>query len=877
MTQQQLVATIVVPTRHEEGSVGPLLERLHHAFADRHGHVEVLFVDDSDNAGTVTAIQRSAHTLRSHKLVINHYHRTGPERWGRLSGAVIDGIERALSPYVLVMDGDGQHPPETAPEMIEKVRNGSDIVVASRYREGGSSDGLDGIGRKLVSRSATVLTRLLFPQGLRGVTDPMTGFFAIKKSQLNLEVLKAASGFKILLEILARHPHLKRAEVPLQFQERLDGVSKAGEGNGVEFIKQLPRLRAATMPTFLNFALGGGLIAIVGALMLWGLVHLGVQPVVANTIQLAVTLVLNFIYNKKVTWAGHTNGTLRRQMVAFGVTRSLTLGLSWIGFVGLMAAGSYYHLLGVAWRAQAANAVCLVGSTLLNFVFTKMVFEQRRSAARHRRRSRFTLGLGVMSALVGMMMVTIGWAGFTIWLTGFTLMYALFGLATASLEMRWRIYGRRTPEARQAMRFPPAVEPEEARLRFSILVPALDEPDVIQGTLRRLLGQTHPNVQIIATLVTTDRETIAQVLPLVDEFGESRIKLVTNTYKKGSKANQLNYALGFCDGDYVGVVDAETVEPEQLLVHVEAVIRQTGADVVQGGVQLMNLDVPKHQSWDRLAWFPIAQRALRPFFMSGLWARCRGWFAVHNVMEYFFWWSSRVFYQVDQGFVPLGGNTLFIRRDLLVEAGGWPDNLTEDCKLGVHLSVNYGAKIVAAYQPELAAREETPPRVFGPGGLDRQRRRWVQGFLSVLLEWEWRKLPTFHQRFMALYILAMPFVQAVNGVLLPLAILGVLLLKAPVGLVLIMFLPFIPMLMSMVVQVVGLREFSREFGVKAKPRHYLSLVGLTFVYQLVLAWSAMVAVKRHIAGEQNWYKTRHPGAHMQATPAAVVTEPAMAV
>ena len=87
-----------------------------------------------------------------------------------------------------------------------------------------------------------------------------------------------------------------------------------------------------------------------------------------------------------------------------------------------------------------------------------------------------------------------------------------------------------------------------------------------------------------------------------------------------------------------------------LFVHVEALIHRTNADIVQGAVQLMNLGS---------AW--------------------REWFKVHNVEEYRAWYSSRMAFQVSTGFVPLGGNTVYIRASLLRAAGGWPASPTEDC------------------------------------------------------------------------------------------------------------------------------------------------------------------------------------------------------
>jgi cellulose synthase/poly-beta-1,6-N-acetylglucosamine synthase-like glycosyltransferase len=220
-----------------------------------------------------------------------------------------------------------------------------------------------------------------------------------------------------------------------------------------------------------------------------------------------------------------------------------------------------------------------------------------------------------------------------------------------------------------------------------------------------------------------------------------------------------------------------------------------------------------------------------------------------------------MFYQVQQGFVPLGGNTVFIRRELLTAVHGWPLNLTEDCALGVRLSVDRGASVVAAYQPGLATREETPARLFGPGSLDRQRQRWNQGFLSVLLDGSWRRLPTLRRRLLALYTLAMPFIQAFNGIMLPLSVAAAILLRAPVGWVLFMFAPFIPIAITTCLQVVGLHEFAGQYRVRAGLRHYVSLVLGAFPYQMVLAWSAIMGVRRHFVGRHGWLKTSHNGLH----------------
>ena len=114
------------------------------------------------------------------------------------------------------------------------------------------------------------------------------------------------------------------------------------------------------------------------------------------------------------------------------------------------------------------------------------------------------------------------------------------------------------------------------------------------------------------------------------------------------------------------------------------------------------------------------------------------WYSLHNCLEYFFWFRSRLHLHAQKGFIPLGGNTVFVRADRLRAAGGWdPNCLAEDCDLGVRLST-VGAKVVVAYDAVMVTREETPDSL---NGLYRQRTRWNQGFLQVYRKGYWKQLP----------------------------------------------------------------------------------------------------------------------------------------
>jgi cellulose synthase/poly-beta-1,6-N-acetylglucosamine synthase-like glycosyltransferase len=274
------------------------------------------------------------------------------------------------------------------------------------------------------------------------------------------------------------------------------------------------------------------------------------------------------------------------------------------------------------------------------------------------------------------------------------------------------------------------------------------------------------------------------------------------------------------------VFDAEDEVEQRLLRSVDRVFRATGADVVQGGVQLVN-------------------------FRSS-------WFALRNCLEYFFWFRSRLHLQQRHGFIPLGGNTVFVRADLLRSVGGWDaDCLAEDCELGVRLST-LGAAITVAYDPYLVTREETPATLMA---LLRQRTRWNQGFLQVLRKGDWRRLASRRQRMLARYTLAQPFLQAFSGVAIPFAIVTVLLVDVPVGIALVSFLPALPTAAMVIFEAVGLREFCRVYYVRVRLRDYLRLFLGTAPYQVVLAAGAFRAVMRELRGERGWEKTAHSGAH----------------
>jgi glycosyltransferase XagB len=402
---------------------------------------------------------------------------------------------------------------------------------------------------------------------------------------------------------------------------------------------------------------------------------------------------------------------------------------------------------------------------------------------------------------------------------------ALF--AFASLTLWWTMHAWRTPETLAATGFAP---PDGTHaLSFSLLVPARHEEAVLEHTVSRLLDSTHSDYEI-AIIVGHDDPGTAEVARRLAQRMPGRILVVTDGNPRKNKPRALNSALPYCRGDVVGVFDAEDQVHPLLLEHVDHAFRATGADVVQGGVQLINYN--------------------------------SSWYSLHNCLEYFFWFRSRLHLHASKGFIPLGGNTVFVKADVLRAANGWDGScLAEDCDLGVRLS-SRGKKVVVAYDSSIVTREETPDSLMG---LFKQRTRWNQGFLQVYRKGEWRRLPAFGQRMLARYTLTGPFVQAFSGLVIPVGAGIALFGQVSMLVAFLTFLPVVPMVMTTVFQTVGLRDFGKQYGVRIRVRDYTRLVVGAFPYLVLLSGAALRAVWREYTGRRNWELTRHVGAHLSTT------------
>lgn len=583
------------------------------------------------------------------------------------------------------------------------------------------------------------------------------------------------------------------------------------------------------------FAVNGMNVFAVGLLVQVLLVtyaHLGHVP--SYIVQAAFSAQLNFVLSRYLARRDR-NVAFVRALATFNLRQLAVTGLGMAGYAGLDRLGLNYVVANVAITAMLTPVGYLSGHLWSlrtqdgQAPATRRGDPALRRSTRWPRRVRRLLIVAIGATAIGGGLYALGSRRLLVVL----LAVNLFNLAVASLEARWRFYALRNPEAAEQLAWPEPIRPGTERFSFTSIVCALDEADAIGTTLAGLIQQTHRYHQVIVSLRDHDTPTIASVRRF-ERAHPGTITVVIGHYDVPGKHAQLNGALPYCTGNYIGPIDSEDDVAPELLVHVEALIRRTGADIVQGAVQLMNLG----RTWQE-------------------------WYKVHNVEEYRAWYSSRMAFQVSAGFVPLGGNTVYTRASLLRAAGGWPDSPTEDCAAGVLMCTRYGAKVVAAHSPELATREEVPGAVFNKqvGSLFWQRVRWLQGIFQELVQGNWLDMPTTRQRLLAGYILATPILQAASCSLIPVAITAVFLLKMPIGLTMFMFAPLIPMGLTIVSMLAGVRRFGRDYGQKVRLRHYASILFLTPVYQVILAMAAVVGVLKYLRRDKGWYKTARMNEH----------------
>ncbi len=343
--------SVVIPTYNERGNLPELVSRIDAAMRESGIPYEVIVVDDSSPDGTAAEAYRLSMEYPL-KVVI---------REGKLglSSAVLEGVRYAEGEYVVVMDADLQHPPEVIPKLLTRaLREGCDIVVASRYVKGGSV-GEWSFVRKAVSKGATYIARALLPQS-RWVRDPMSGFFLFRKEVIEGVKLNPR-GFKILLEVLVRGRYRKVCEEPFKFGVRAHGESKLGAKEVLNYLAHVVQLA----PHYLRFGAVGTAGSVINLGVLYVLKYLISLPhAFATAVAIEVSVLSNFAMNDAWTFRFEREGDWRHRLLKFH-------GSSAAGVLTQYGVSNVLYYSGAVTDSLTAQLLGILAGFLLNYFLSK--------------------------------------------------------------------------------------------------------------------------------------------------------------------------------------------------------------------------------------------------------------------------------------------------------------------------------------------------------------------------------------------------------------------------------------------------------------------------------------------------------------------------
>lgn len=293
----KLSFSLIIPTYNEGQNVPKIVNQLTKLLDEvLPGDYELILVDDNSPDETWKIAQELIPTYPQLRVM-----RRIEERG--LSTAVIRGWQVAKGEILGVIDADLQHPPEILLKLLAEIQRGADLAVASRHVEGGGVSDWSVI-RRILSRGAQTLGLLILPGVIGRVTDPMSGYFLVRRSCLEGKTLSPV-GYKILIETLGRGDVRWIGEVGYVFQERQEGESKVTSKQYVEYLQHLVRLRLARWPMARFFRFG--LVGFSGVFVNMGIFYLlrnftGLGFTTSNAISAELAIINNFLWNDLWTY-----------------------------------------------------------------------------------------------------------------------------------------------------------------------------------------------------------------------------------------------------------------------------------------------------------------------------------------------------------------------------------------------------------------------------------------------------------------------------------------------------------------------------------------------------------------------------------------------
>lgn len=355
MNQKDSLRTIIIiPTYNERENVGRLIEHLEDRIFPKINNqfdMHILVVDDSSPDGTADIVKKIQKKYDNVHLLLN-------KQKSGLGGAYLKGMIHAVdnlsADIMFEMDADFSHDPKVIPQFLQKINQGYDLVLGSRYIPGGSIPNDWGWHRKLMSKLGNLTIRIVITKF--DIYDWTTGYRAIKKAlfqSLRDEMKRAEfSGYTWQIGFLHKtvRKGFKVAEVPIQFVDRTFGQSKLG----FEYIKNtlayIIGIRFRELERIFKF----GIVGFIGFLINYSAMEIfvnafGMQPYFATALGAELAIISNFTLNNIWTFKESKFTSFKQILPKFAVFNMTSLGAIVIQFlvewIGVKLAGeSLYRL-----------------------------------------------------------------------------------------------------------------------------------------------------------------------------------------------------------------------------------------------------------------------------------------------------------------------------------------------------------------------------------------------------------------------------------------------------------------------------------------------------------------------------------------------------
>ncbi len=357
--------TVIIPTFKEEANIGNIITEVNAVLKQNNLKGEILVVDDNSPDGTITIVNEIKKTKTNVNIIVR------PADHG-LSQSVAEGFDKASSDILVVIDADLSHPPALIPAMYHEIKGGYDVVIGSRYMDGGGIKKWP-LKRRIISLGATFLGRLLFPD----VSDPVSGFFAIKKSVIAKASLKPR-GYKILLEVLGKGIWEKDKEIPFEFVDREVGTSKLKLKTIIEYAQQVVDITSFSFTHHQSAAwrewkklFKFGLVGLSGIFVNMGLLiflkeYAGFSIPVASLFAIELSILSNFLLNDLWTFSDSRSHKLSKWWHRFLSFQVVSVGGALINFVIL---NILTYIMGIDYRA--ANIIGILIAFGWNFIVNR--------------------------------------------------------------------------------------------------------------------------------------------------------------------------------------------------------------------------------------------------------------------------------------------------------------------------------------------------------------------------------------------------------------------------------------------------------------------------------------------------------------------------